>query len=200
MKKTNYFLNFVKSYRNIFLKVLFFEIFYSIRFGSLVPKMKIQNDINRTDTIPCIYYFLHEISKFLKQREIKSIVDIGSGFGRVVNFLSYKNNIKSYGIEYDKQVHEQALKIKNRKTSLYCGDVLDFNLRKLNSRCFILVDPFKKIEDRNKILNKIKRLYPNKKKYIIAVNNYKGGFPKYSKLIKSIIASKTRTLKIFEIS
>lgn len=200
MKKTNYFLNFVKSYRNIFLKVLFFEIYYSIRFGSLVPKMKIQNDSNRTDTVPCIYYFLYKISKFLKQKEIKSIVDIGSGYGRVVNFVSYKNNIKSYGIEYDKQVHEVALKIKNRKTSLYCSDVFNFNLRKFNSRCFILVDPFKKNEDRNKILNKIKKLYPNKKKYIIAVNNYKGGFPEYLKLIKSIIASKTRSLKIFEIS
>ena len=200
MKKTNYFLNFVKSYRNIFLKVLFFEIYYSIRFGSLVPKMKIQNDSNRTDTVPCIYYFLYKISKFLKQKEIKSIVDIGSGYGRVVNFVSYKNNIKSYGIEYDKQVHEVALKIKNRKTSLYCSDVFNFNLRKFNSRCFILVDPFKKNEDRNKIINKIKKLYPNKKKYIIAVNNYKGGFPEYLKLIKSIIASKTRSLKIFEIS
>ena len=68
MKKTNYFLNFIRSYRNIFFKVIFFEIFYSIRFGSIIPRMKIQNNNNRTDTIPCIYYFIYEISKFVKEK------------------------------------------------------------------------------------------------------------------------------------
>ena len=69
MKKTNYFLNFIRSYRNIFFKVIFFEIFYSIRFGSIIPRMKIQNNNNRTDTIPCIYYFIYEISKFVKKEK-----------------------------------------------------------------------------------------------------------------------------------
>ena len=200
MKKTNYFFNFVRSYRNLFLKVLLFEIFYSIRFGSLIPKMKIQNNSSRTDTVPCIYYFLYEISKFLKEKRIKTIVDVGSGYGRVVNFISSKNKIKSIGIEYDKEVHKLALKNRNKNTVLHCGDVFNFNLKRLNSRCFILVDPFKKVRDRNKFLNKIRKIYPNKVKYIIAVNNYKGSFPKFSKLIKSIIASKTRTLKIYKIN
>jgi SAM-dependent methyltransferase len=200
MKKNNYFLNFLKSYRNIFFKVLFFEILYSIQFKELLPKIKIQNSSKRTDTVPCIYYFLHEISKFLKKKKIKSIVDIGSGYGRVVNFISLKNKIKSHGIEYDKEVFKFALKEKKVKVNLYCGDVFSFNLKKLKSNCFILVDPFKKISDNKKLLFKIKKLYPGKKKYVVSVNNSKGKFPNEFKLIYSIIGSKTRTLKIFEIN
>lgn len=200
MKKNNYFLNFLRSYHIIFFKVLYFEIFYSILFKEILPKIKIQNSSKRTDTVPCIYYFLHEISKFLKKKNIKSIVDIGSGYGRVVNFISLKNKIKSHGIEYDKEVFKFALKVKKKKVNLYCGDVLSFNLKKLKSKCFILVDPFKKLSDNKKFLLKIKNFYPKEKKYVISVNNSKGKFPNEFKLIYSIIGSKTRMLKIFEIN
>ena len=200
MRKTNYFFNFIRSYHRIFLKVLFFEIFYSIRFREFLPKIKVQNNSNRTDTVPCVYYFLHEISKFLEKNSVKSVVDIGSGYGRVVNFISSINRIKSYGIEYDKEVFKVANKFKEKNVNLYCGDVFNFNMKKFKSKCYILVDPFKKVEDRNKFLFKVKKTYPGEKKFIIAVNNYKGRFPNQFKLIYSIIGSKTRTLKIFEIS
>ena len=82
---------------------------------------------------------------------------------------------------------------------LYCGDVFNFNIKKLNSQCFILVDPFKRVKDRNKFLTKIKKIFPKKIKYVIAINNYKGKYPKDFKLIQSIIGSKTRTLKIYKL-
>ena len=200
MKKNNYFLNFFRSYRNIFFKVLYFEIFYSIYFKELLPKIKIQNSSTRTDTVPCVYYFLHEISKFIKKNDIKSIIDIGSGYGRVVNFISLKNKIKCYGIEYDKEVHKYALKIKKRKVNLYCGNVLTFNIKKLKSKCFILFDPFKTLKDNKEFLYKVKKIYPKKKKYIISINNSKEQFSREFKLVHSIIGSKTRKLKIFEIN
>ena len=200
MRKTNYFFNFIRSYHRIFLKVLFFEIFYSILFREFIPKIKVHNNSNRTDTVPCVYYFLHEISKFLRKNRIKSVVDIGSGYGRVVNFISSINRIKSYGIEYDKEVFKVANKFKKKNVNLYCGDVFNFDIKKFKSKCYILVDPFKKVNDRNKFLSKVKKIYPGEKKFIIAVNNYKSGFPNQFKLIYSIIGSKTRTLKIFEIS
>ena len=73
-------------------------------------------------------------------------------------------------------------------------------IKKFKSKCYILVDPFKKVQDRNRFLSRVKKTYPGEKKYIIAVNNYKGRFPNQFKLIYSTIGSKTRTLKIFEIS
>jgi len=198
MKKTNYFFNFIKSYHKIFFKVLFFEIFYTIRFNEFLPKIKVQNNSLRTDTVPSIYFFLHEISKFLRKKNIKSVVDVGSGYGRVVNFISSINKIKSYGIEFDAEVHKTALTFKKDKVKLFCGDIFNYDLRIFNSKCFILVDPFKKVKDRNKFLNRIKKIFPKQKKYIIAINNYKGKFSKDFKLITSIVGSKTRTLKIFE--
>ncbi len=198
MKKNNYFLNFFSSYRNIFLKVLWFELYYSIHFKEILPKIKIQNSSERTDTVPCIYYFLHEISKFIKEKNIKSVVDIGSGYGRVVNFISLKNKIKCYGIEYDREVFKSALKQKKNKVYFYYGNVLTFNFKKLKTNCFILVDPFKKVKDQKKFLYKIKKISPGKKKYIISINISKKKFSNEFKLIRSINGSKTRTLKIFE--
>ena len=92
MKKISYFFNFIRSYRNILLQVFFFEILYSLRFGELIPLIKTHNNNLRTDTVPCIFFFLHEISKFIKKNKIKSIVDVGSGYVRVVNFLSTLNS------------------------------------------------------------------------------------------------------------
>ena len=199
MRKIKYFYNFIRSYHKIFFQVLFFEIIYSIRFKEFLPKIKIQNNLTRTDTVPSIYFFLYEISKFIKNNNIKSIVDVGSGYGRVVNFISSINKIKSYGIEFDAEVHRSALKTKRKNVKLYSGDIFKFDIKKFNSKCFILVDPFQKIKDRNKFLSKVKKIFPKNKKYIIAINNYKGKFPKDFKLIYSLIGSKTRSLKIYEI-
>ena len=199
MRKIKYFYNFIRSYHKIFFQVVFFEIIYSIRFKEFLPKIKIQNNLTRTDTVPSVYFFLYEISKFIQKNNIKSIVDVGSGYGRVVNFISSINKIKSYGIEFDEEVHRSALKIKGKNVKLYKGDVFKFDIKKFNSKCFILVDPFQKIKDRNKFLSKVKKIFPKNKKYIIAINNYKGKFPKEFKLIYSLIGSETRSLKIYEI-
>lgn len=199
MKKINYFFNFIQSYKNIFFWVLFFEIFYSLRFKELIPLMKVHNHKSRTDTVPCVFFFLHEISKFINKNKIKSIVDVGSGYGRVVNFVSKINKIKCHGIEYDREVYKNALKIKENKVRLYCGDIFNFNLNKFNSNCFILIDPFKKINDRNKFLLRFSKLLPRKDKFLITVNIYKGKLPKKFNLIYSKIASKNRCLKIYKV-
>ena len=199
MKKNNYFFNFLKSYNKIFFKVVYYEIIYSIWFKEFLPKIKIQNNSKRTDTVPCIYYFLREISKFIKKNKIKSIADIGSGYGRVLNYISLKNNIKCYGIEYDYDVFRSALKTKKEKVKLYCGNALTFNIKKFNSRCFILIDPFKKKDDMKNFLSKIKKLYPKKTKYIILVNYKKTILLKNFKLIKQINGSKTRNLKFYSV-
>ena len=127
MKKINCFFNFILSYRNLFLQVFFFEIFYSLRFKELIPLMKVHNNKSRTDTIPCVFFFLHEISKFIKKNKIKSIVDVGSGYGRVVNFISTINLIKTHGIEYDEEVYKYALKGKKKMLSYIVGIFLILN-------------------------------------------------------------------------
>jgi len=200
MKKINYFFNFIRSYRNIFLQVFFFEIFYSLRLSELIPLIKVHNHKSRTDTVPCVFFFLHKISKFIKQKKIKSIVDVGSGYGRVVNFLSTFNGIKSYGIEFDEEVHRHASKLKKKYVKLYCGNIFNFDLKKFNSNCFILIDPFKKNKQRDKFLSRYEKILPKKDKYLITVNIYKKKLPSKYNLIYSINASKNRCLKIYKIN
>lgn len=198
MKKLKYLLNIIYHYRKVFFQVIFFEIFFSFKLNNILSNIKIQDNKYRTDTVPCVFYFLYLIKVFIKKNKIKSIVDVGSGYGRVVSFLTLDNKIKSYGIEYDKKVFNVSLRIKNKRIKLFCGNIFSFNLKKFKSNCFILIDPFKKIRDRNRFFDKIKKEVKSKKKFVITVNVSQKKIPKYLKLIYSKDASKERYLKIYK--
>jgi len=199
MNKIKHILNFFIFYHKIFFSVVFYEIYYSLRFSDFLPKIKIQKKLLITNTVPCIYYFLHKISIFVKKRKIKSVIDIGSGYGRAVNFITTVNRIRSYGIELDKEVYLKSLRLKKKNVVLFNDDVFKFNFKKLKSTCYILNDPFGSPYLLNKFLLKIIKIN-NKKKYFIVINSKNKIFPKEWNLIHSINASKTRSLKIFEIN
>lgn len=199
MNKIKHILNFFIFYHKIFFSVVFYEIYYSLRFSVFFPKIKIQKKSLATNTVPCVYYFLHKISIFIKKKKIKSVIDIGSGYGRTVNFITTVNKIRSYGIELDKEVYLKSLRLKKKNIVLFNNDVFKFNFKRLNSTCYILIDPFRGSYLLNKFLLKIIKLN-NKKKYFIIINSQNKIFPKECRLIHSIIASKTRSLKIFEIN
>ena len=198
MRKTNYFLNFIKSYRNIFLKVFLFELFFSIKFKDFFNNIVIHNNEYRTDTVPCVYYFLFKISKFIKKEKIKSIIDIGSGLGRILNYIYHQNKIKCYGIEFDKNTYRKSLKLSNKKIKIYNGDALKFDFDKKKFECFILVDPFKKNYHKKKFLNKLLKL-KQKKIFVILINFKQILVPKQFKIVYSLIAGKERSLKIYKI-
>ena len=174
MKKTNYFLNFIKSYKNIFFKVFLFELFFSIKFKDFFDNIVIHNNKHRTDTVPCIYYFLFKISKFIKKEKIKSIIDIGSGLGRVINYIYHQNKIKCHGIEFDKNTYKKSLKLSNKKIKIYNGDAFEFDFDKIS---------------------KLKQ----KKKFVITVNFKQILVPKQFKIVYSLIAGKERSLKIYKV-
>ena len=198
MRKTNYFLNFIKSYRNIFFNVFLFELFFSIKFKDCLNNIVIHNNKHRTDTVPCVYYFLFKISKFIKKEKIKSIIDIGSGLGRIVNYIYHQNKIKCYGIEFDKNTYKKSLKLSNKKIKIYNGDALEFDFNKTKFECFILVDPFKKNYHKKRFLNKLLKL-KQKKIFVILINFKQILVPKQFKIVYSLIAGKERSLKIYKI-
>ena len=198
MRKTNYFLNFIKSYRNVFFKVFLFELFFAIKFKDFFNNIVIHNNKYRTDTVPCVYYFLFKISKFIKKEKIKSIIDIGSGLGRIVNFIYHQNKIKCYGIEFDKNTYKKSLKLSNKKIKIYNGDALEFDFDKKKFECFILVDPFKKNYHKKRFLNKLLKL-KQKKIFVILINFKQILVPKQFKIVYSLIAGKERSLKIYKI-
>jgi hypothetical protein len=161
--------------------------------------MKIQNNNKRTDSVPCIYYFIHEISAFIKKNKIKSLIDIGSGYGRIVKSINKINNIKTIGIEFDKENHKIMVSQINENVYFYNDDVFKFDLKKLNPECFVLVDPFKKNEDKIRFLNKLIKDFKNKNKYLILINFNNIKLKKNFKLIKCIIGGDSRSIKILKI-
>ena len=188
------------SYRNIIIKAIVFEIYFSLKNLEIKPNIKIHKSNFATDTIPCIYYFLFEISKFIKQKKIKSVTDLGSGYGRVVNFISEENKITTHGIELNYKVYKKSLLLKNYKVKLYNDNILKVNFSKFNSECFILVDPLKKTKDKKKLIEKIKKLKKIKKHlFIIAVNMDKKLFNKNIKILKYIIGSEDKSLYFYEV-
>ena len=196
-----YLINTLYSYRKILIRVIIFELYYSIKNLELIPKIKFQNSNFKTDTIPCVYYFLFKISQFIKKNKIKSAIDLGAGYGRVTNFVYDQNKIKVQGIELDRDVFKKSLILKKPNIKLHCDNILKVNLSNFKSQCFILVDPLKKKRDKKKLLNKILKLKKNKKKiYIISVNMDKKFFSKKIKLLEKYIGSEEKSLRFFEVN
>ena len=119
------------QYKNKLIQILFYEIFYTLKLGDRY--YKIHNNDLYTDALPCPYYFLYEISKFVKNHNITNIVDLGSGTGRVVNFLANSTEKKVTGYEIDKElVHYSISKKKNKNANFFNGVFNLLNFNKLN--------------------------------------------------------------------
>ena len=189
------------SYRKLLFRVIIFELYYSIKNFEIIPNIKLQNSNFGTDTIPCIYYFLFKISQFIKKNKIKSVIDLGAGYGKVTNFIYVENKIKVQGIEIDRYVFKKSLLLKKSGVQLHCANILRFNLSNLKSQCFILVDPLKKRKDKKKLISKILKLKKNKKKVsIVSINMDKKFFPKKIRLLEKYTGSESKSLRFFEIN
>ena len=120
---------FFKYKRKIF-KITVYEIYYSILKRRFY--YKIQNHPERADSMPCPYYFIYKISKFIRNKTINSAVDLGSGNGRVVNFLSTKTNVKMYGYEIDKDMFNYSIKNLNINAKIENQDINLINYNNLD--------------------------------------------------------------------
>lgn len=165
--------NILLKYRSKFFIVFFIEIIYIFLFRYKGNRFKVTNNKNFTDNIPTPYLFLLKIDKFLKEKKIKKIVDVGCGSGRVIYFFSRKNpELNIDGYEIDKEIYSEAndIFVKNRKVKIYNRNVLKYTI-KTNYDLYFLADPFKKLYLYNDFFKKI--LKRKKKFYIVIVNNNK---------------------------
>ncbi len=174
MNRLKYLFNFFINYKNILLKVIYYEVLYSFKYLEL-PFFYIKihkNSKFETDSVPCLYYYLYEISKFINKKKIKKITDLGSGFGRLTNFLARETKAKIVGIESDKEIFNKAIKIKARNVKLINENFLNLNFKNYRSECFIMVDPLKHPKDTIKIQKKIINANKGKKGsfYLIMIN------------------------------
>jgi 16S rRNA A1518/A1519 N6-dimethyltransferase RsmA/KsgA/DIM1 with predicted DNA glycosylase/AP lyase activity len=195
-----FFLNLIFSYKTKIFLIIFYEIkffFFSFKINSI----NILDNKKFTDNIPAPYYFLNSINKYIKDKKIKSLIDLGCGSGRALHFF-YKKNFKLkeiYGLEYNYNIYKKTKKffVNNKKVKIFNKDVLNFNFKKKKFNCYLLVDPFKTKKDYELVINKIKNANNNKKITIIIVNcTKKIKALKNFKLVRSLVVN-NRGYKIY---
>ena len=193
------------KYKRKIFKVAFFEIYYSIFFRRQF--YKIYNHAERSDSMPCPYYFIYKISRFFKKNSINCAVDLGSGNGRIVNFLSLKTSAKMYGFENDQEMFNYSIKNLNKNAKIELKDINLINYDNLDADCYIINTPFWKDTMLKNLIDKIylSRVSSKEKYYIIIINidvilkkiQLNTIFTNFN-LIKFINSGPTRTLRIYK--
>jgi|TARA_B100001964_G_scaffold238899_1_gene305238 SAM-dependent methyltransferase len=197
-----FFLTLFKLYKKKIFKIAIYEIYFLIKNFKSANFSRLKNINRKTVTIPCPYYFIHKISKFINKKQITNIVDLGSGFGRLTNYLSKTTKATVSGYEIDKEAFNFSIKNKTSNVTIENKDILNCDYKNLKAECFIINDPFhlnnfglenlmKKIE--------LDRVNLKKKTYFITINineNKMHIFNNY-KLLKLISAGQTRCIKFF---
>ena len=75
-----------KKYKFSIHKILFYEILFILR-GFKGNKISFDINDEFSANIPCPYYFLIKIRKFLDNKQIKSFIDLGSAMEELSFFL-----------------------------------------------------------------------------------------------------------------
>lgn len=187
-----YLKSFFLNYKNVLLRAIYYEFIYSIKNLEFGSHLAASENKKATDTVPCIYFFLHEISDFIKNKKIKNVIDLGSGLGRTVKFLSDNSSINIVGYELNKETFHRSLKLRNKNIKFYNKNILELDFNKIQTDCFIMIDPFTDNKDTIKIQKKILQSRISKKDlfYLITVNINNKLLNKGFKNLKSIKTGK----------
>ena len=200
MKLINSIVRIFKEYKIYILIIIFFEIYYFLK-NYKGFKISFSKNQSMADNIPCPYYFLYKINKFLKKRNFNSVIDLGCGSGRIINFINNKyKNKKITGIEYFNEQYNYAKEIfkKSKNISIKKLNFVKINFSKKIYDLYFLSAPFKKKKDFLKFMNKLAKINKVKKRIIIIINYDKKLINKVKKLrfINSFYLSKEKGYSI----
>ena len=196
-----FFLDIFNIYKKKRFKILTYEIYFALRYFKSGNYFKFRNHDKMTDTIPCPYYFIYKISKFINKEKINNLVDLGSGYGRLTNFLHDNTEASIWGYELDKDVFDISIKNKRENIIIENKNILDVDYKELKVDCFILNDPLHQKKDLEYLIKKIKVIESNlKKKYYlitININEEKMHIFNEYKLLKITSAGFSKNVKFF---
>jgi predicted RNA methylase len=193
-------------HRKKFFKAIFYEILYRYSYS------KNNHFFKPPDNYPTAYYFIYKISKFINNKKISGVVDLGCGGGRLTNFLSDKTKAKIYGYEIDKDSYEIANQNKNHDVTIVNENIVNIDFENLDAECFIFNGPLYKSEHRADfeiLINNIHESMQKKQKkyYIVGVNldedkRHKAEDRNYifnkKNLSKVVAAGPNKRIKFFE--
>ena len=185
----------LRNYRFYSFTILINEIMFQSIYNKEFNKFKYLNSKFQSDSIPCSYFFLKKIKKFISKNNINYFCDLGSGYGKILYFFGILNQYKIDGVELDKEIYLDSSNLKNDNIRIYNEDILKFDLTNTRYSLFILNDPLKKMNDLNRLILKIKESYDQG--YLIFINldqdKLKCVFENLN-IIDSTILSKTRNI------
>lgn len=184
-----------KNYRSYAFTILINEIIFQFKYNGELNKFKYLDSKFQSDSIPCSYFFLKKIKKFILKNDINYSCDLGSGYGKILYFLGNLNNHKIDGVELDKEIYSYSLTLKNINTKVFNEDILRFDIKSAKYDLFILNDPLKKLEDLKKLIARIKNFYNTG--YIVLINLDEKKLQSVLddlKIIDSLIISKSRNI------
>ena len=185
----------LKNYRFYSFIILINEIMFQLMHNKEFNKFKYLNSKFQSDSIPCSFFILKRIKKFISLYDINYLCDLGSGYGKILYFFGILNRYKIDGVELDKEIYLESSNLKNDNIRVYNEDILKFDLANNRYDLFILNDPLKKKDDLDKLILKIRASY--KQGYVIFINldqdKLKCVFEKLN-IVESTIISKTRNI------
>lgn len=185
----------LKNYRFYSFTILINEIIFQLSYNKEFNKFKYLNSKFQSDSIPCSYFFLKKIKKFISKNNINYFCDLGSGYGKILYFFGILNRYKIDGVELDKEIYLDSLNLKNHNIKIYNEDILKFDLANHRYDLFILNDPLRKKGDLDKLILRIKESY--NQGYVIFINldqdKLKSVFENLN-IVDSTIISKTRNI------
>jgi len=127
---------------------------------------------------------------------------LGSGYGRLTNFLDYNTKAKIHGYELLKDIYKKSVLIKNKNVVLKNRNILELKNDIQGIECFVFSDPLKYKKDLEKVVRKIKKIKKKKNYYIIFINidNLKSKIIAKQNLIYKYNSSKYKSLKFYKIN
>tara|TARA_B110001452_G_scaffold164851_1_gene137582 strand:+ start:289 stop:894 length:606 start_codon:yes stop_codon:yes gene_type:complete len=183
-----------KNYQFYSFLILLNEAIYYQRYNNAFNKFKYLNSNYFSDSIPCSYFFLKKIKKFIIKNNIKFSCDLGSGYGKILYYLGVLNDFKIDGVELEKEIYLESVKLKNNNIQIFNENILNFNTNN-KYQLFIINDPLKKDEDLNKLIQNIKKNYSKIFLVFINLNQKKLNYVISDlKINESLIISKSRNI------
>ena len=164
-------LRIIKDYNILLIKIMFFEFIYFIK-GYKGFKFDFSNNNTMTDNIPCPYFLLLKMKKYLKKNDFLKLNDLGCGSGRVIDFFNRNFPDKEFiGIEYFSKQFQYCTHSfhKNNNVKIIQADFTKIDVVKDDPNYFFLTAPFKNTYDFINFMDKTISL-SNKKLFFIIVN------------------------------
>ncbi len=151
--------NIMVNYKFYFFPIIFFELYFYFFHNKNYNKFKYLDSSFLSDSIPCPYFFLKKIEKFIQRNNIDLICDLGSGYGKILYYFGkiYKKNI--HGVEIEKEIYFESRELVCKNIKIFNENILKFNLKQFKYDAFILNDPLKDKNDLMKLILNIKIVY-----------------------------------------